>query len=356
MGLPMSNRDSSAVPRFSILVPVYNVGAYLDESVGSILAQSCCDYEVVLVDDGSTDGSSEKCDAYAAERENFTVVHQENAGLLMARRAALACARGCYIVMLDADDALRPDALEVLSTAIDTSGADIIAYDFSRSKDFHVHGPCRLSLAPGCYSGGDYERVKLEVCSGKHNNLWSKCYRREVVDVEADYSAHRGLIHAEDLLQLLPIVDAAHSFCYVDQALYYYRPNPSSSTGSYKPRQLDDLSVALDALLSYAAKWGAECLDVARRGALLQISHLIHILVLSQMDEKRKFSALERIRAYAERVGLFGPWQRTMRADKRVELGALERARYRSLCYIVRAMLLVKRAFDRHAEGRGAKR
>ena len=81
-------------PRFSVIMPVYNVGAYLDESVGSVLAQTYGDYEVILVDDGSTDGSGEKCDVYAAGHPNFRVIHQENRGLLLARRAGLTAAEG----------------------------------------------------------------------------------------------------------------------------------------------------------------------------------------------------------------------------------------------------------------------
>ena len=82
------------MPRFSILVPVYNALPHLNDALASILNQTLSDYEVVLVDDGSTDGSAEVCDAFAAACDDAAVVHQENSGLLLARRVALGRASG----------------------------------------------------------------------------------------------------------------------------------------------------------------------------------------------------------------------------------------------------------------------
>ena len=340
----------AAAPRFSIVMPVYNVGAYLSESVGSVLAQTYTDYEVVLVDDGSTDGSGEKCDAYADGRENFTVIHQENQGLLFARRAGLAAAAGDYVVTLDSDDVLRTDALAVIAAQIDECKPDIVAFDFSRSADFATFGPSRLGIAPGFYGREDYGLLRIEVCGGRHNNLWSKCYRRTIADVGADYSALRGLTHAEDLLQLLPIVDAGRTFAYVSEALYYYRPNPASSTGSYKPRQLDDLSVALGALLRYAASWGDECLLAARKGALLQVSYLLHMLVSSHLARDVEHRQLARMRDYAVEAGLFGSWENNLRPDKRLEMRALERGDWRLVVWLVRMFEALKRVRDARAQ------
>lgn len=340
-----------AAPRFSVVMPVYNVGAYLDESVGSVLAQTCSDYEVVLVDDGSTDGSGERCDAYAAAHDNFTVVHQENRGLLLARRAGLAAATGDYVVTLDSDDALRPDALSVILAQIEAHDPDIVIFDFSRSTSFATFGPSRLGIAPGYYGADDYGLLRVEVCGGRHNNLWSKCYRRSLADVDADYTALRGLTHAEDLLQLLPIVDAGRTFSYVGEALYYYRPNPASSTGSYKPRQLDDLSAALDALLGYAASWGDEFLLAARVGALLQVNYLLHMLVSSRPEENTLREQVMRIRGYAVEASLLGPWVGDLRPDRRLEIRALERGDWRRVVRLVRAFETLKRVRDALARG-----
>lgn len=326
-----------AAPRFSIVMPVYNVGAYLDDSVGSVLAQTCCDYEVILVDDGSTDGSGEKCDAYAAGRGNFQVIHQENRGLLMARRAGFAEARGEYLVSLDSDDALRSDALELVSAAIDQWAPDIVTFEYSRSTAFRPYAPASLGIEPGFYDSDRYDELKRVVCRGYHNNIWSKVFRRAIVDVDADYSAHQGMTHAEDLLQVLPPIDTARSFASVAEPLYFYRPNPSSVTKSYRSRQLSDLEVALDALLRYAAGWGDECLGLAHGSALLQCSYLLHMLMGDRtMPEGDRREEFMRLCSYAESTGLFGSWQDDLRTDKRLEMGALE------ACDFVRARRLVR--------------
>lgn len=337
-------------PRFSILVPVYNTSAYLNECLTSIEEQSYRDFELVLVDDGSTDNSGRICDEFAATHTYARVVHQENKGLLLARRAALAEAKGNYIVTLDSDDALRKDALAIISVEIDAHSPDIIAFDFSRAKDFTTFAPSRLDITPRFYDRQHYGLFKMEIAGGRHNNLWSKCYLRSIADVEADYTNLQGLTHAEDLLQILPIVDAGKTVSYIGEALYYYRPNPASATGSYRPRQLDDLSAALDALLRYASLWGTSYLDTARKGALLQVSYLLHMLVASKPDEEVLLEQIERMQTYACNANLFGPWIDELRFDKRLEMRALEQGRQKHLIRMVQLFEKLKHVRDARAQ------
>lgn len=307
------------------------------------------------MDDGSTDGSGERCDSYAVDRDNLTVVHQQNSGPLLARQAALSHARGLYAVTLDADDMLRPDALEVLSCAIDESGADIVGFNYSRTLDYRTHARSRLTIDPGFYGADRYHEFQLEICSGRHNNVWGKCIKRSLASMDAECAEYRGIKYAEDLLQLLSVTEAASTFFYLDEALYYYRPNPQSSTGTYRRKHLEDLSVVIESLLSHAARWGTDCLDEARRGALLQVSHLIHILVSDGAPLGWKVDELGVIRGYTERAGLLGPWQKAMRFDKRLEFGLLGRGRLRALYGAARAMLAVDHMLSRSDAGEGAR-
>ena len=121
-------------PLFSVLVPVYNAGDYLPDCIESVLGQTDPDFELLLVDDGSTDESGSVCDEYAARDGRVRAFHQENGGQLSARVAALAHRRGEYCVFLDADDTLVPNALETLRDAIDKSGADCVIYGIRREK------------------------------------------------------------------------------------------------------------------------------------------------------------------------------------------------------------------------------
>lgn len=92
------------MPKFSIIIPVYNVEMYLHACVDSVLSQSFCDFEVLLVDDGSPDGCPDICDAYAAADERVTAIHKMNGGLSDARNVGLRAARGEYVIFLDSDD------------------------------------------------------------------------------------------------------------------------------------------------------------------------------------------------------------------------------------------------------------
>ena len=117
---------------FSVLIPVYNVETYLCECLGSVLSQGWEKLELVLVDDGSTDRSGAICDEYAKSDPRIQVVHKPNGGLMSARRAALARARGDYFLFADSDDRLLPGVFETLSEAIGSSGADCLVYGVTR--------------------------------------------------------------------------------------------------------------------------------------------------------------------------------------------------------------------------------
>ena len=125
---------SSERPQISIVVPVYNPGGYLAACLESIAGQTIFDQlEVILVDDGSTDGSQDACDAFAAEHPNARVIHQPNRGLSAARNAGMDAARAGYLLFVDSDDEIVPDACEVLLAAARSSGADLVWGGFAGS-------------------------------------------------------------------------------------------------------------------------------------------------------------------------------------------------------------------------------
>lgn len=113
-------------PEISIIIPVYNVEAYLKHCIDSILVQSFREYELLLIDDGSTDLSGQICDEYASADSRFRVFHQKNAGLSAARNTGLANVRGKYVTMVDSDDILlSPDYLKTLYDSASRNNADI---------------------------------------------------------------------------------------------------------------------------------------------------------------------------------------------------------------------------------------
>lgn len=112
-------------PTITIIVPVYNVEAYVRKSLQSIADQTFADWECIVVDDGSTDGSGAICDEFAALDSRFRVIHQSNQGLPAARNVGLELAQGKYIAFLDSDDYIHPDMYQVLLDAIRQTDSDI---------------------------------------------------------------------------------------------------------------------------------------------------------------------------------------------------------------------------------------
>lgn len=114
--------------RFSFIIPVYNVEPYLSECLDSVLSQDFEDFEVCVVDDGSSDGSSLICDDYAARNRRIKLCHQENGGVSVARNRALDMATGEYIWFVDSDDYVLPGALSYLDAVIGDSGCDTVFF------------------------------------------------------------------------------------------------------------------------------------------------------------------------------------------------------------------------------------
>ena len=123
----------------SVIIPVYNVEDYLDRCVASVVGQTFQNIEVILVDDGSTDGSAGICDHWSARDSRVKTLHQINQGVSAARNAGLQAASGNWILQVDSDDYIAPDTVERLVSAANETSSDMVICDFLRgSEDNHV--------------------------------------------------------------------------------------------------------------------------------------------------------------------------------------------------------------------------
>ena len=261
---------------FSVIIPAFNAERYLPECLASVNEQSYKDYEIIIVDDGSVDGTAHIADAHAAAAHNIKVIHQENKGPLLARRAALQSAQGSYVVFLDSDDRLHPHALQRINEAIAETSADIVSFRYSRHQDF-LHSDTPSPLSPGLYAGDTYAEALQHFCSGRSNELWGKAIRLNLFDLSFDYTTYNGMMFGEDLLQLLPVFDRAHSLRCLDDVLYFYRSNDSATTSSYKSSQLSDLRAVNRVFLAYARKWGDSYYRNACAGEAMQYINILKI-------------------------------------------------------------------------------
>lgn len=329
--------------RFSIIIPAYNAEKYLPECLASVYKQTFNDYEVIAVDDGSSDCTAQILDKYAAVDERVVVLHGSNQGLLLARRRGLSCAKAEYVLFLDADDCLRKDALEVISKTIDDSGADIVSFQYSRDESFSSPARSLEIMNLGMYQGESYVEVKKHVCNGRFNNLWGKAIRLCRIDIDTVYEPYKGLMHGEDLFQLLPIIDHCSSLCQIPDILYFYRPNDGSSTAFYKPSQLADIVLVNRRLFEFADKWGGDCVSAALLGESNQYLYLFKISELSQGDKISRLDAFSEITNTIEREGLFKCLRHVhLRADNRLLLFCMEHHLYSIACFIVKSVELLK--------------
>ena len=249
----------------SILVPVYNSEKYLKDCLDSVLSQSRNDYELVLVDDGSTDGGGAICDGYQAQfPELVRVIHQLNQGLILARRAGIAAAKGDYCMFLDADDAYEPECLATIRETIEQTHADVVIFNnYSFFEEDGSIEPNKVVFPDEAeFSGEQKERIYRElIASDRLNNICMKAIRTKLLQADdTDYAFYADNPHGEDLLQSLYPLTHAQKIVYRDKMLYRYNRHASSMTRVADFRQLErmfDERIELQ-LRRYMSLWGMD--------------------------------------------------------------------------------------------------
>lgn len=220
--------------KISIIIPVYNKAEYLAPCVQSLLRQQLDgDFEVVCVDDGSTDGSGELCDRLAREDSRIRVKHTPNGGVTAARREGVAMARGRYVMFVDADDGLLPGALQMMADAIGRTQADEVVATFRTHEGV---------ASPVVYEGFvPVEPLIRAIITGKNRFpvLWSIIFRRELLDGVLD--TPRDIIEGEDkLMQVKVLMRQPRVFFIREQAYVYTLGLPNNRRHTLQREQLYD--------------------------------------------------------------------------------------------------------------------
>lgn len=222
-------------PFFSVIVPVYNVEAYLERCVRSVLEQDHTDFEIILVDDGSVDGSGAKCDALAAEHACIRVIHKENGGLASARNAGLEAAGGQYIWFVDSDDWIEAGALSRLHAVLRQETPDMVKFNYYRVEDKSV--PMFSIAKPGIYRGNDLEELRDQAFYSAGKFVLSACthvYSRQFLHSHSLHFVSERLVASEDYLFNLEALVQTDSVCVICDTLYYYEQRMGSLTQRYK--------------------------------------------------------------------------------------------------------------------------
>lgn len=246
--------------KFSIIVPVYNAEEYLVECIESILRQTYrCD-ELILVDDGSTDGSRAVCTRYAEQYpEQIRVIFQENSGPMKARWQGVKRAKGDIILFMDADDCLRKDALEIIHTGYERTGCDVVLFNASQDNRFQTQYRNVPFANEQCFSGEEKkELLKTVITTSKLNSLVLKAIKKELIQSLETVDYSRRIKHGEDLLQSLPLITKAKKICYLDENLYYYRSRPDSIVHTYDPARHHSIRYVHREMEKYIDLWGMQ--------------------------------------------------------------------------------------------------
>lgn len=209
----------------SIVVPVYNTAPYLSSCLDSILHQTVTDWELILVDDGSTDGSGAICDEYAAKDSRIQVLHLANQGPAKARNLGIAKSQGEFVAFIDSDDLLHVQYLDHLLKTMLKEDCDIVfaPYVLLGEEDRARFTPLRLSQPlPQAYAKkifSEREAIESMLYQQEVNSSPIKLYRRDVLSAK---TFPEQFVAYEDLYAMLGIYANCQKICCIDLPIYYY--------------------------------------------------------------------------------------------------------------------------------------
>lgn len=203
----------------SIIVPIYNAESYLEECIQSIINQTYKHLQIILVDDGSTDRSGSICDSYAMRDERIDVIHQNNAGIVLARKCGLTRAKGEYIGFVDADDYIQEEMFECLIQSIgEADFIHSIYYENDRKREISLSGMMDISEE----KIGFLESAVLDESAYLSPSMWSKLYRADFIK-KCFMKVPDECTFGEDLLCLCICILEGHQIVLLNDAYYHYR-------------------------------------------------------------------------------------------------------------------------------------
>ena len=208
-------------PTVSIIVPVYNAERTIGRCIESILNQEFQDFELLLVNDGSTDGSGPLCDGYAAKDPRVRVIHKPNTGVSDTRNTALNEARGTYLQFLDSDDWITSDATSVLVRAAESTRCDLVISDFYRVVGERVSQKGDID-DDSLMTREEYAAHMMEnPADFYYGVLWNKLYRRSIVE-QHHLRMDPQISWCEDFMFNLEYIRYAETFRAIQVPIYYY--------------------------------------------------------------------------------------------------------------------------------------
>ena len=227
-----------ASPKVSVIVAVFQAVKTLRRCLDSIKNQTMTEWECLLVDDGSSDGSGKMCDEYASADARFRVIHKPNEGVAIARQTGIDSAKGDYVIFADADDWVEPDWLEKLYGKISTDEADMAICDYERISSNHTE------YWIGCPGSLDKDEYLRGLLAGHFwGALWNKLVKRDCYRLYVSIPPHMD--YWEDLYITCQLLTKEIKITYVPQILYHYDIGVNVKSLTKKHRESDIRSMML---------------------------------------------------------------------------------------------------------------
>lgn len=266
----------------TVVIPVYNAAAYLPACLDSVLAQTYRDIEVIVVDDGSTDGSGDVCDDYACRDARVTVHHQPNGGPSAARNKGLEEAEGEYVAFIDCDDVVHERYLEVLLGAMEREQADIVQspYQLIPASCRSDYGPDRLkqplpSNCPTKVLTSDEAMLSMLYQQGMADSSPCKLFRRSLFEGLRFPIVYRVY---EDLYAMAQVYPRMQRMVWVDVAMYFYFKQDSGTLNSLSIRRNDAFEVLETLEAQFMVKGQPAYVRAARERRLSVAFNILRLL------------------------------------------------------------------------------
>lgn len=261
------------MPKISVIVPVYKAELYLSQCVESIKSQSLCDWELLLVDDGSPDNSGKLCDMFAEEDNRIRVFHKKNGGVSSARNFGLDKMEGDWVMFVDADDALHVDTLLKCYNYVEKNDLDVLQFSYTRDeKKMGDFKPVDTSI----YSPEEYLNTIL--CQG---SVWGNLIKSQIIiknGIRFDEKMHL----AEDQVFVYLCISKARRVQRIGTQYYYYRDNINSAMHSEKT---EDLVCSAE-----------KCISIKKNNPILEVRmDGLTLFLIERLILKREFSKSEEL-------------------------------------------------------------
>ena len=285
----------------SIIVPVYNVEGYLKRCVDSILSQTYTNIEIILVNDGSTDSSSQLCDEYQKKDNRIKVEHKQNGGLSSARNAGLDIAKGDYIAFIDSDDWVEPNFIERLRTLLIETNSDMSACTFCRTKGDIAQRLC-FDTSVEIITNKKFDcAFKEESYAGYACN---KMFKREIFE-KNELRFDEKIFHGEDSPFVVEFLQYAQKIAFTKEDLYYYYFREDSITKSVRlTEKYLSILYAREKTMVLLKERNEKCYDVCK-AAYLDILSKINFMAMVDKNKYRSIYEQTREKLKANKKGLF---------------------------------------------------